>query len=183
MQPLAARTIQKTGTSTILQRIAGRDKTAVKDCIDTYGNFIWALARKFTASRVEAEVATEEIFIDIWQYREGERDIETIEKKLIALIALRRLIKSPRCAENKSAKLNCLSEKLDEIVVSAFHRDFTDASEIRALITEDELPAKSFISQFSTSVNEIADSCLSYLLGTSLGRWDIRFATGEKSAP
>ena len=93
MAGLATRTIQKTKTSTILRRIAEKDKTAVKDCIDAYGNFIWALARKLTASREEAEAATEEIFIDIWRYCERARNIQSIEKKLIAMIAMRRLIK------------------------------------------------------------------------------------------
>jgi DNA-directed RNA polymerase specialized sigma24 family protein len=93
MTALATRTIQKTETSTILRRIAEKDKTAVKDCIDAYGNFIWALARKLTASREEAEAATEEIFIDIWRYcEESARNTQSIEKKLIAMIALRRLI-------------------------------------------------------------------------------------------
>ncbi|MBA2334856.1 MAG: hypothetical protein M3449_01245 [Acidobacteriota bacterium] len=59
----ATRRIQETETSTILRRIAEKDKTAVKDCIDTYGNFIWAWARKLTASREEAEAATEEILL------------------------------------------------------------------------------------------------------------------------
>ncbi len=63
MIALATRTIQKTETSTILRRIAEKDKTAVKDCIDAYGNFIWALARKLTHSRKEAEAATEEILV------------------------------------------------------------------------------------------------------------------------
>lgn len=94
MIALATRTIQTTETSTILQRIAEKDKTAVKDCIDTYGNFIWALARKFTASTEEAEAATEEIFIDIWQYCVRTGNTQSIEKKLITMIALRRLIKS-----------------------------------------------------------------------------------------
>ncbi len=77
----ATRRIQKTETSTILRRIAEKDKTAVKDCIDAYGNFIWALARKMTASREEAEAATEEIFIDIWRYcEERARNTESIEK-------------------------------------------------------------------------------------------------------
>ncbi len=89
----ATRTIEKTEPSTILRRIAEKDKTAVKDCIDTYGNFIWALARKLTASREKAEAATEEIFIDIWRYCEHARNTQSIEKKLIAMIALRRLIK------------------------------------------------------------------------------------------
>ncbi len=99
MNALATRTIEKTETSTILQRIAERDKTAVKDCIDTYGNFIWALARKLTASREEAEAATEEIFTDIWRYCERERDTRLIEEKLIVMIALRRLSKSSQQAK------------------------------------------------------------------------------------
>ncbi len=103
MTALATRTIQKTETSTILRRIAEKDKTAVKDCIDTYGNFIWALARKLTASREEAEAATQEIFIDIWRYcEEGARNTQSIEEKLIAMIALRRLIKPSQQAKKTS---------------------------------------------------------------------------------
>ena len=102
MTALATRTIQKTETSTILRRIAEKNKTAVKDCIDAYGNFIWALARKLTASTEEAETATEEIFIDIWQYCERSRSTQSTEKKLIAMIALRRLIKPLHMAKQKS---------------------------------------------------------------------------------
>lgn len=109
----ATRTIQKTETSTILRRIAEKDKTAVKDCIDTYGNFIWALARKLTASREEAEAATEEIFIDIWRYcEERTRDTQSIEKKLIAMIALRRLIKPSQQAKKTSmANIDAANEQ------------------------------------------------------------------------
>ena len=96
MKALAARTIEKTETSNILRRIAEKDKTAVKDCIDVYGNFIWALAKKFTRSREEAEAMTEEIFSDIWRSCEPESGTRLIEEKLIAMIALRRLIKFSR---------------------------------------------------------------------------------------
>ncbi len=102
MTGLATRTIQKTETSTILRRIAKKDKTAVKNCLDVYGNYIWALARKLTDSREEAETATEEIFIDIWRYWERARNTHSIEKKLIATIALRRLIKPLQYAKQKS---------------------------------------------------------------------------------
>lgn len=110
MTDLATRTIQKTETSTIPRSIAEKDKTVVKDCIDTYGNFIWALARKLTASREEA--ATEEIFIDIWQYSESVRNTQSIEKKLIAMIALRRLIKPSQQAKQISmANIDAPSEQ------------------------------------------------------------------------
>ena len=94
MISLATLRYQQPKTSPIMQRIAGMDITAVKTCIDVYGDFVWALARKLTASRKEAEVATEEIFIDIWRYCEHPGGTQSVEKKLIAMIALRRLIKS-----------------------------------------------------------------------------------------
>lgn len=93
MTALATRTIQKTKSLTILQRLAEKDRTAVADCVDTYGNFIWALARKFTNSPEEAEAAAQEIFIDIWRYSERADKAQSPENLLIALIARRRLIK------------------------------------------------------------------------------------------
>lgn len=87
------RTIQKTQSLTILQRIENKDRTAVKDCVDTYGNFIWALARKFTSSTEEAEAAAQEIFIDIWRYAEADDQPPAAENLLIGLIARRRLVK------------------------------------------------------------------------------------------
>ena len=93
MDGLATLTIKKTKSLTILQRIAKKDKTAVRDCIDTYGNFIWALARKFTRSPEEAEAATQEIFTDIWRYAERIDKTQAAEDMLVAMIARRRLIK------------------------------------------------------------------------------------------
>ncbi len=112
MTALATRTIQKTETSTILRRITEKDKNAVKDCIDTYGNFIWAMEKKFTRSREEAEAATEEIFTDIWRYCECEPDTRSTEEKLVAMIALRRLNKSSRQAKKTSmASIDAPNEK------------------------------------------------------------------------
>lgn len=93
MTGLATRTIQETETLNIFQRIAKKEKNAVKDCVDTYGNFIWALARKFTASREEAEAAVQEIFIDIWRYSERAVKTRFTEDILISMIARRRLTK------------------------------------------------------------------------------------------
>ncbi len=89
----ATRTIEKTKSLTILQRVANQDKTAVKDCIDAYGNLIWALARKFTASTDEAEAATLEIFQDIWRYAKSGDELQSAEDLVISQIARRRLIK------------------------------------------------------------------------------------------
>ncbi len=93
MTALATRTIQETNPLTILQRLVNKDQTAVKACVDTYGDFIWALARKFTGSIEEAEAATQEIFTDIWRYSERADKSQSAESVLIAQIARRRLIR------------------------------------------------------------------------------------------
>jgi len=94
MAAFEMRTIKETETSTILQRIAAKDKTVINDCLDAYGNFVWALAKKLTPSREEAETVTEQIFTDIWQYCEQLFNSPSSEKKMIAVIAVRRLLKS-----------------------------------------------------------------------------------------
>lgn len=89
----ATQTIKETKSLTILERIANQDRTAVADCVDAYGNFIWLLARKFTASPEEAEAATIEIFQDIWRYSKRVDEPKVAEHKLISQIVRRRLVK------------------------------------------------------------------------------------------
>lgn len=102
MHAPAVQKIQRNDSPAILQRIGQGDKTAVKDCIDLYGNFIWALARKFTNSTEEAEAATQEIFIDIWRYAERGDKIQSADNVLISQIARRRLIKYLQLNQTKS---------------------------------------------------------------------------------
>jgi len=96
------RTIKRTQPLTILNKTVKKEKTAVQDCFDIYGSFIWALARKFTASTEEAEAATQEIYIDIWRHAERGDKNQSAETLLIAQIARRRLIKYLTTSRTKS---------------------------------------------------------------------------------
>ena len=77
----------------LIRRIGKKDKSAVNECIAAYGNFVWALARKFTATSEEAEAASEEIFADIWRYASRTDIIVTPDDQIVSLIARRRLFK------------------------------------------------------------------------------------------
>lgn len=92
MTALAVGTTQKITPSTIFRRLAEKDRTAVADCVDAYGNFIWALSRKFTGSAEEAEAAALEIFTDIWRYSERVDENQSDENVLVSAIARRRLL-------------------------------------------------------------------------------------------
>jgi len=82
----------------LLQRIAAGDASAVQQCMDTYGNLVWSLARRFSESAADAEDATQEIFLEVWKSAaryDPERGKETT---FIATIARRRLIDRMRAA-------------------------------------------------------------------------------------
>jgi len=93
---------QGSAVPTILRRVAEGDRAAVRECIGAYSDFVWALAVKFTASREKAEAATEEIFTDIWRHCADGGDTSLGDKKLIATIALKRLIKHVSVANREN---------------------------------------------------------------------------------
>ncbi len=93
MTATTTRTIKETNSLSMTQKIAETNCSEVVYCPDIYGNFIWALAKKFTSSAEEEEAAAKEIFIDIWRYAERADKLQSAEKLLISLIARKRLVK------------------------------------------------------------------------------------------
>lgn len=88
MSDVAAVSTQKT----ILERIAAGDQVAVQECIDTYGNLIWSIARRYLRNSSAAEDAVQEVFIDIWgSSARFDRRIAS-EVAFVSTIARRRLI-------------------------------------------------------------------------------------------
>jgi RNA polymerase sigma factor (sigma-70 family) len=82
----------ETEKNTILPRIAAGDETAINDCLNKYGNLIWALAKKLTPKPEDAEDAVQEIFMEIWQTAARYDAGKASESTFITLIARRRLI-------------------------------------------------------------------------------------------
>ena len=76
----------------VLQRIAGGDSAAVRECIDEYGALVWSLARRLSRTPSDAEDATQEIFLDIWRSAGRFDSAQGSDKVFIAMIARRRLI-------------------------------------------------------------------------------------------
>ena len=93
MQASTVQKIQRNNSSAVLQRIAQRDKNAVKDCINNYGKVIWAMAKKFTDSTEDAEAVTQEIFLNIWRYAARFKETNFDEVLFITIIARRQLRK------------------------------------------------------------------------------------------
>ncbi len=97
-------------TDTLLQRIAGGDRTAVAACIDTYSGLVWSLARRFLQNEADAEEAVQEIFLELWEKAERFDPGIAGEVTFVSMIARRRLIDRRRKLDNEP-----VAEALDEI--------------------------------------------------------------------
>lgn len=53
-------------SSTLFERIANQDRSAVDDCIDKHGALVWGISKKFTEDNLDAEKLAEEIFACVW---------------------------------------------------------------------------------------------------------------------
>ena len=93
MQAIAVQTSQRNNSLAILQRIAQRDKTTLRESIDNYGDWIWSMAKKFTDSTADAEAVTQEIFLNIWRYAVRFEETDFDELLFITIIARRQLRK------------------------------------------------------------------------------------------
>lgn len=101
----------------ILQRIAAGDKTAVQDCLKTYGGLVWSLARKLSINQDDAEDAVQEIFLDVWKHAERFDSGQASEATFIAMIARRRLIDRIRYTNRRIA-----TDSIEDMVVEPADR-------------------------------------------------------------
>lgn len=97
----------------ILKRIAAGDKTAVQDCLNSYGGLVWSLARRMSPNINEAEDAVQEIFIDVWKNAARFDETQSSETTFIAMIARRRLIDRLRKI-NRQPNVDSLEDILTE---------------------------------------------------------------------
>jgi RNA polymerase sigma factor (sigma-70 family) len=105
----------------LLERIAGGDQTAVKECMDAFGGLIWSLARRFSASAADAEDATQEIFLEVWRSAARYDRAMGSEAVFITTIARRRLIDRVRSRKRRPA-----TEEFDEEAPPPGARDTPD---------------------------------------------------------
>jgi RNA polymerase sigma factor (sigma-70 family) len=84
--------VAQENNKTILERIALGDAAAVQECIRTYGDLIWSLARRFLRNHADAEDIVQEVFIELWNNAARyDRNVAS-EVAFVSTIARRRMI-------------------------------------------------------------------------------------------
>jgi RNA polymerase sigma-70 factor (ECF subfamily) len=82
--------------STLLQRIAAGDPSAVEGCLTKYRGLVWSIARRFAGNYADAEDAVQEVFIELWRHAGRFDPALASESTFIGTIARRRLIDRKR---------------------------------------------------------------------------------------
>ena len=107
--------------SSLLEKIAQGDQSAVGQCLDQYGDLVWSLARRFLGNSADIEDAVQEIFIEIWSNAERYKPEIASEVTFIATITRRRLIdrlrknsRAPDIEEFDEGIARQTPEKIDE---------------------------------------------------------------------
>lgn len=85
----------------IIERVAQGDSAAVEQCIAQYGGLVWTLARRMTATSVDAEDAVQDIFLQLWQQANRFDASLGSEATFVTMIARRRLIDRLRRSERR----------------------------------------------------------------------------------
>lgn len=120
--------MEKAGeTTSLLQRIASGDLAAVDDCLESYGGLIWSLARKYCANNVDAEDATQDIFLELWKYASRYDPARSTEVTFVSMIARRRLI--DRCRSGQAALQLVSWDANDEEVPTTHSTDTIELSD------------------------------------------------------
>ena len=112
--------------STILQRIAERDQTAIDECLDSYGGLVWSICRQYCSSVSDAEDAVQEIFVEIWQSADRFDPERSAEPTFISVIARRRLIDRYRKQTRIPEVVSYDQQAIDIPVSSDDHAEVAD---------------------------------------------------------
>jgi RNA polymerase sigma-70 factor (ECF subfamily) len=102
----------------VLERIAAGDESAVRQCMDQYGGLVWTLARRFSESVVDAEDASQEIFLEIWKSAARFDPTRGSEALFITTVARRRLIDRLR-ARNRRPPTEAYDEEAADADLAA----------------------------------------------------------------
>lgn len=97
----------------VLTGVARGEPAAVRQCMDEFGGLVWAIARRMTRTRADAEDAVQEIFVDIWRSAGRFDPRQGSEKVFVATIARRRLI--DRIRRGKMNHLHDSVEALEDV--------------------------------------------------------------------
>ncbi len=75
----------------VMQRIAAGDKSAMRECLDLFGDLVWSMALKYLR-REDAEETVQDIFLELWHKADRFDPARGKPVTFIAILARRRIL-------------------------------------------------------------------------------------------
>lgn len=97
----------------ILPRIADGDPNAMADLIDTYGDLIWSLARRYFGASPVAQEAVQEAFLSLWSSAARFRPQRGAELTFVVTVARRRMVDQIRREARFSDSVPLVGDEAD----------------------------------------------------------------------
>lgn len=85
----------------LLRRIALGDRSAVAECVASFGGMVMVLARRWSPDAGAAEDAVQEVFLDLWRHAGRYDAARWSERGFVAMLARRRLTHRMRARGRK----------------------------------------------------------------------------------
>jgi hypothetical protein len=85
--------------------------------------------------------------------------------------------------EERAARVAALESQIDLAIYESIGVCRDELTTFTARLTNSERPTSCFLAFATAHTNEFSQRFISWLLGCTFGRWDIRYATREKVAP
>lgn len=149
-----------TNQLSILQRIARKDASATKQCIDQYSKLIWSIVRNAGLHNGEAEDVVQNVFIEIWKSADRFDPQVRDEVVFVTMIARRRMIDYLRKKIKEKDRLEFCEELpsmpaySDDSVANAF--DAGKLTDSMKILSEDEQNVLKLSTLLGFSQSEIA---------------------------
>jgi RNA polymerase sigma-70 factor (ECF subfamily) len=99
----------------VLVRVGRGDAGAMEECIETYGNMVWSIAKKYCRNHADAEDLTQDIFAELWRKASRYDSEKAGESTFIGMLARRRSIDSAR-KRGREPELEPISEEIEELL-------------------------------------------------------------------
>lgn len=94
----------------VMARIDAGEMAAIEECLIRYGDLVWSIARRFSATYADAEEAVQEIFVEVWLCADH-FDVKVASVEIYVTMIARRILIDRRCRCNDKLQVRSRNDR------------------------------------------------------------------------
>lgn len=104
----------------LLPRVSSGDRAAMQACVDRYGSLVWTIAIRILRNESDADDATQDTFLALWQSAARFDPSRSNERTFVAMIARRRVVDKKRSADRQRREASSSELELSKVPNAAY---------------------------------------------------------------